>query len=289
MGIRQALNAMKDRDGGGPGRKPLALSEAAREAVRARIDEGGDPDVVFFVLTQPSALGFDVGVGFERKGTDPARHLRPEFDVPVAVSDEDHRRLGGFTIDFRDGHFVTHTDVTVHVSETPNPESRKFILNQDLVTEGSATFNRPVADDAPPLVRVLMDVPGVRSLFFIRNFCSVTREPDADWQDLQMDVGKRLQGYFAHGGAPMAPPPSDDGEHGEIERKIIEVIEDVVRPAVQQDGGDIVFAGYDEGTVQLYMLGSCVGCPSSTATLKMGVENLLKEAVPEVTEVVSIE
>jgi Fe-S cluster biogenesis protein NfuA len=286
MGIRQALSAMKDS--GGSGRKPLALSEAAREAVRARIAEGGDPDVVFFVLTQPSPLGFNVGVGFERKGTDPGRLLRPEFDVPVAVSDADHGRLAGFTIDFRDGHFVTHTDVSVHMSETPNPESRKFIVNQDLVTEGSATFNRPVAGDAPPLARVLMDVPGVRSLFFIRNFCSVTREPDAAWEDLQMDVGKRLQGYFAHGGAPMEPPPPDREERGEIERRIIGVIEDVVRPAVQQDGGDIVFAGYDNGTVQLYMLGSCVGCPSSTATLKMGVETLLKEAVPEVTEVISI-
>jgi Fe-S cluster biogenesis protein NfuA len=286
MGIRQALNAMKDS--GGSGRKPLALSEAAREALRARRAEGGDEDVVFFVLTQPSSLGFNVGVGFERKGTESGRKLRPEFDVPVAVSDEDYDRLAGFTIDFRDGHFVTHTDVTVHVSETPNPDSRKFILNQDLITGGSATFNRPVPDDAPPLVRVLMELPGVKSLFFIKNFCSVTRDPGAGWEDLQMGLGRLLQGYFAHGGTPMTPPPPDAGTHGEIERKIIGILEDVVRPAVQRDGGDIVFAGYDNGTVQLYMLGSCVGCPSSTATLRMGVESLLKDAVPEITEVVSI-
>lgn len=210
---------------------PLALTAAAEEAIRVKLNgvEGSEP-FAFFVITQPSRLGYNVGVGFEREGG--ARALRREYPVPLQIDDDDLDRLRGTIIDFRDEQFVTSTNISVHVAETPNPDSRKFILNRDLVTGGSATF--------------------------------------------------------AHGGAAMTPPVPGEGEVGEVERRIIEVLEDVVRPAVQRDGGDIAFAGFDNGVVQLYMLGSCVGCPSSVATLKMGVEALFKDAVPEVTEVVAI-
>ena len=110
----------------------------------------------------------------------------------------------------------------------------------------------------------------------------------ANWSELESEVGKRLQAYFAHGGAPLPPLAKDAMHLDAIEQKIVDVLEEVVRPAVQKDGGDIMFAGYAEGRVQLYMLGSCVGCPSSLATLKMGVETLLKDAVPEIREVVAI-
>jgi Fe-S cluster biogenesis protein NfuA len=87
----------------------------------------------------------------------------------------------------------------------------------------------------------------------------------------------------------MTSQARDDADYGEVEKKIIGVLEDVVRPAVQRDGGDIAFAGYEDGVVQLYMLGSCVGCPSALATLKMGVESLLKDEIPEIREVISID
>ena len=263
----------------------LALTDSAREAIRKRAAEGAE----FFVTTQPSRLGFNVGVGYElpAEGTD--RRQRNELGVPLRISDEDWERLRGYTIDFKDGRFVTSTNVTVHVAETPNPESRKFMVSRPLILEGSATFRRPSDEHAPVLVNYLLEIESVQSLFIIQNFCTVTRVSGASWPELEAEVGRRLQAYFAHGGAPLAAPKREDQHLDEVERKIVEVLEDVVRPAVQRDGGDIRFAGYSAGTVQLYMLGSCVGCPSSLATLKMGVEQLLKDAVPEVREVVAID
>jgi Fe-S cluster biogenesis protein NfuA len=262
----------------------LSLTQTAKDAIRQRAAEG----VAFFVTTQPSRLGFNVGVGYETpiEGTD--RLPRAEFDVPLRISDQDFERLRGYTIDFREGRFVTTTNIAVHVAETPNPESRKFMVSRPVMEEGSATYHRPSDENAPILVNYLLELEGVQSLFFIENFCSVTRTADADWPELEAEVGRRLQAYFAHGGSPIVPPARNEMHLNEIERKIVDVLEDVVRPAVQRDGGDIRFAGYSEGTVQLYMLGSCVGCPSSLATLKMGVEQLLKDAVPEVREVIAI-
>lgn len=285
MGIRKTIEAL--RSGPGKGERPaLRLSETAREQIRRRTE---GEKLAFFVLTQPSALGFNVGVGFETGEGDGGPPPRPEFDVPIRVSDEDWERLRGYTIDFQDDRFVTFTDVRVQAGETPNPESRKFTLNRPLMREGSATYRRPAPETAPRLVTFLFEIPEVRALFFFGSFCSVTREPGADWADLQMEVGKRLQAYFAHGGTALEPPDEDEAEADGVERQVKDLLDEVVRPAVQRDGGDIAFAGYDEGTVQIYMLGSCVGCPSSLATLKMGVERLLKESIPEVQEVVALD
>jgi Fe-S cluster biogenesis protein NfuA len=286
MGFRDMVHSLRPDSGG----RKLLVAEAAREEIERRVEEARNDgeELTFFVLTQPSPLGFNVGVGFEPKTISDVP-IRSDLEVPVRITDEDFERLAGYTIDFREGRFVTFTDVAVHVTETPNPESRKFIVNRLLMAQGSATFTRSESENAPPLVGFLFQIPGIKSLFFIQNFCSVTKEPDAGWEDLQTEVGRRLQAFFAHGGEPMTPPPRDPEKFSETERKIIEILDDVIRPAVQRDGGDIAFAGYEEGKVQLYMLGSCVGCPSATATLKMGVERLLREAVPEVREVVAID
>ena len=263
----------------------LVLTSAAKDAIRGRSEDG----VEFFVTTQPSRLGFNVGVGYETPVEGTERRRRDDLGVPVRISDGDLERLRGYTIDYRDGRFVTSTNVSVHVAETPNPESRKFMVSRPLILEGSATFRRPSDEHAPLLVNYLLEVEAVQSLFLIKNFCTVTRMAGADWPEVESEVGRRIQAYFAHGGAPITAPQREDQHLDEVERKIVEVLEDVVRPAVQRDGGDIMFAGYSGGTVQLYMLGSCVGCPSSLATLKMGVEQLLKDAVPEVREVVAID
>jgi Fe-S cluster biogenesis protein NfuA len=280
MGLRNLL-----RREAGVNADLLSLTPAAKEAIRDRAAEG----VAFFVTTQPSRLGFNVGVGYETPGEETGRRPRAEFDVPLRISDQDFERLRGYTIDFREGRFVTTTNIVVQVAETPNPESRKFMVSRPVMVEGSATFHRPSDENAPILVNYLLELDGVHSLFFIGNFCSVTRTEGASWPELEAEVGRRLQAYFAHGGSPLVQPPRDAMHLDETERKIVDVLEDVVRPAVQRDGGDIMFAGYSNGTVQLYMLGSCVGCPSSLATLKMGVEQLLKDAVPEVREVVAID
>jgi Fe-S cluster biogenesis protein NfuA len=269
-------------------RAELSLTAAAEAGIRGRIAETGG-ESVFFVATQPSRLGFNVAVGFEHPDAESGRRILPGLPVPVRISEEDWDRLRGYTIDYREGRFVTLTDVSVRVSETPNPHSRKFLLNRTLLVEGGASFHRPPREDDPPLVQFLFELPGIRSLFFMESFCSVTREAETTWDELESEVGKRLQAYIAHGGGPLLPPPVDPARLGDVERRIVELLDDVVRPAVQRDGGDILFAGFDDGLVQLHMKGSCVGCPSSMATLKLGVENLLRDSIPEVREVVAID
>jgi Fe-S cluster biogenesis protein NfuA len=280
------MRLMDDRLNDRGSREPLTLTPAAQAEVARRTAQGGE-GTAFFVVTQPSPLGFNVGVGFD-SGSAPPQPTHPGLNAPVRITDDDFERLRGYTIDFRDGRFVTFTDVFVHSGETPNPRSRKFTVNRTLIDEGSATYSQPPRDEDPFLARYLLEVPGVDAVFFIGNFCTVTAAEGEDWSSIQPEVGKRLQAYFAHGGKTLPASASDPSRYGELERRIVEVLEEVVRPAVQRDGGDIAFAGYDDGKVMLYMLGSCVGCPSSLATLKMGVEELLRDAIPEVREVVAI-
>lgn len=287
MGIRNIIQSIRERSGG-TDEDALVITPASRELARkhmeGRTEEG---PLAFRVATVPAEIGFRVRVALElvEEGT----VLRSEYgDFPVAVSTEDWDRLRGYTIDVREDRFVTLANVSVHVEDTPNPDSRKFTVNRRIMTGGSATFERAAADAAPPLARMLLEIPGVKRVFFIDTFCTVTRVAGTEWDALVEEVGRRLQAYFAHGGPRLDPPKTDPGSLGEVEARIIEILETSVRPAVQRDGGDIAFAGYEDGVVQLYMLGSCVGCPSSTATLKMGIENLLRDAVPEVREVVSI-
>jgi Fe-S cluster biogenesis protein NfuA/Fe-S cluster assembly iron-binding protein IscA len=268
---------------GGP-RPPLALTPAAEAEIARRLGEL-QPGAAFFVVTQPSDFGFRIGVGFETSPDDPGRPVRPELGPRVRVSDDDLELLRGTTIDYRDEGFVTFTDVFVRAGTTPNPRSRKFQLNRELIASGSATYANPVGEDAPRLARFLLEVPGVESVFFFRDFCSVTARAEEDWDSLQPEIGKRLQAYFAHGGGPLPAAAVDPARLGDVERRIMEVLEDVVRPAVAKDGGEIAFAGFEDGKVLLYLLGSCSGCPSSLLTLKMGVEEILKDAVPEVREV----
>jgi len=176
----------------------------------------------------------------------------------------------------------------VYVSPTPNPDSLKFTVDRLLVEEGSATFAAPARPGDPALVRDLLGVEGVRSLFLMEAMCTVTREPGADWDAIRPALTGAIRDYFAGGGASLDPQAAAARPQGELEGRIRDLIDSTVRPAVQNDGGDIVFAGLDDGVVRLHMLGSCSGCPSSTATLKMGVENLLKETFPEVRSVEAI-
>jgi Fe-S cluster biogenesis protein NfuA len=177
----------------------------------------------------------------------------------------------------------------VHVHSTPNPDARKFSVDRPVIEGGSATYRRPAPPEAPSLVRDLLEVPGVRGLFFLDTFCTVTIESGAPWDDVTLDVAQRLRRFVVEGEVPLVPPRVDPSELGAVERRIHELLEGVIRPAVQRDGGDIAFAGYEDGRVQLYMHGSCVGCPSSRVTLKMGVENLLREEIPEIREVVALD
>ena len=178
----------------------------------------------------------------------------------------------------------------IHTEITPNPATLKFLPGRPVMTDGTANF--PSADEAvgSPLAQALFGIPGVNGVFFGADFITVAKADDLDWDEIVPIIGAAITEHFAAGPPVLsetASPATQDvgGEDDEVTAQIRELIDTRVRPAVAMDGGDIVFQGFENGIVYLYMQGACAGCPSSTATLKMGIENMLKHYVPEVVEV----
>ena len=189
----------------------------------------------------------------------------------------------------------------IETETTPNPATLKFLPGRTVMPAGTRDFASPEEADASPLAAALFGLGDVTGVFFGRDFVSVTAAPGTDWARLKPDVlGLLLDHFsgnmplFAGGGAAGFSVPSaeesfaDDPADAEIVDQIRDLIDTRIRPAVANDGGDIVYRGFDRGKVYLRMQGACAGCPSSTATLKNGIEQLLKYYVPEVTEVRAI-
>lgn len=182
-------------------------------------------------------------------------------------------------------------DFHMRAERTPNPNSVKWVLSRPLLEGGrSAHFDAPVGAGVSPLAARLFAVDGVASVFLASNFVTVTKRDAIEWPALAQPLVDAIKS-FAATGEPALGAEFDSArsvETGEIAARIQRVLDEEIRPYVAQDGGDVIFAGYRDGRVELYMQGSCSGCPSSTATLKMGIESRLREAVPEVEEVVAI-
>lgn len=181
----------------------------------------------------------------------------------------------------------------IQTEATPNPATIKFLPGQTVLEERSADFQDPNNLERSPLAQRLFTLQGVIGVFLGSDFVSVSKSDDTDWSMLKPMILAALMEHFSTG----QPILIDDGEEesseedDEISAQIRELIKTRVRPAVMMDGGDIVFDRFDEsdGVVYLRMQGACAGCPSSTATLKSGIENMLKHFVPEVQEVRPIE
>jgi Fe-S cluster biogenesis protein NfuA len=178
----------------------------------------------------------------------------------------------------------------IETEQTPNPATLKFLPGREVMASGNANF--VTADDAgpSPLAQRLFEVEGVTGVFLGADFITVTKEEELDWFRLKPAVLGVIMAHFTSGEPVFVgeAAASDDEDDDEIVTQIKELIETRVRPAVAQDGGDIVFHRFEEGVVFLEMHGSCSGCPSSTATLKAGIENMLRHYVPEVVEVRAI-
>ena len=178
----------------------------------------------------------------------------------------------------------------IQTEATPNPATLKFLPGRAVMETGTAHFVS--ADEAArsPLAERLFAVPGVAGVFLGGDFITITKADDRDWPVLKPALLGVIMEHFTTG-APVMVADADaaDESFSEADAEIVDQIKELldtrVRPAVAQDGGDIVFRGFEKGVVYLHMQGSCSGCPSSTATLKMGIENMLKHYVPEVTEV----
>jgi NFU1 iron-sulfur cluster scaffold homolog, mitochondrial len=187
----------------------------------------------------------------------------------------------------------------IQTQTTPNPETLKFLPGRQVAGGTAYEFASPSEAAASPLAAALFGLTGVQGVYLGEDFVSISKSADADWSHLKPQALAAIMDHFVSGApviADMAAPSVDDGgeddatyegETAEIVAEIKELIATRVRPAVAQDGGDIIFKHFDSetGIVRLTMRGACAGCPSSTATLKQGVENLLRHYVPEVTAV----
>lgn len=191
----------------------------------------------------------------------------------------------------------------IETERTPNPATLKFLPGRTVMEMGTRDFASPEEAQASPLAEALFGLGDVSGVFFGKDFISVTIAPGAQWSDAKPDVLSLMLDHFSANMPLFAPgtaqdirvpadgdetASADDPADAEIVSQIRELIDTRVRPAVANDGGDIVYRGFDKGKVYLQMQGACSGCPSSTATLKNGIEQLLKHYVPEVTEVLAV-
>jgi len=179
----------------------------------------------------------------------------------------------------------------IQTETTPNPASLKFLPGRVVLGSGTAEYRTAGEAEGSPLAQRLFTVPGVGGVFLGNDFITVTKA-DGEWQHLKPAILGAIMEHFLSGMAVLREEPADEGgeeffseDDSETVATIKELLETRVRPAVAQDGGDITFRGFRDGVVFLNMRGSCAGCPSSTATLKHGIENLLRHFVPEVREI----
>ena len=179
----------------------------------------------------------------------------------------------------------------IQTESTPNPATLKFLPGQTVLESGTADFPNAEQAQASPLAQRVFAVDGVTGVFIGTDFVTVTKAETMDWDHVKPAILGAIMEHFQSGQPAIVGEAGEvghaahDGPDGEIVVQIKELLDTRVRPAVAQDGGDITFHGFERGVVYLHMQGACAGCPSSTLTLKMGIGNLLRHYIPEVTEV----
>jgi NFU1 iron-sulfur cluster scaffold homolog, mitochondrial len=183
--------------------------------------------------------------------------------------------------------------VSIYTEATPNPDSLKFVMNKMLLTGRSVDFERGDETTYAPLATALFnEFPYTKGVFIMNNFVTVRKEADTDWFEVKSIISDFIKTYVSEGKVIVGEIPETDNISGEMDGdaivvKIKQMLDQYVKPAVEMDGGAIQFKSFDNGIVTLVMQGSCSGCPSSTVTLKSGIEGLLRRMVPEVKEVVA--
>ena len=183
----------------------------------------------------------------------------------------------------------------IETEGTPNPATLKFLPGRDVLGTSTADYPTPAAAQRSPLATALFDLPGVTRVFLGADFVTVTKSEPTEWAALRPQVLGIIMDHFVAGlpvlldGAHQDVAEDVNPEDAEVVAQIKDLLDTRVRPAVAGDGGDIVFRGFREGVVMLHMQGSCSGCPSSRATLKHGIENMLRHYVPEVLSVEQVD
>lgn len=188
-----------------------------------------------------------------------------------------------------------NTIVSIYTEMTPNPETMKFVANKLLYPGKSIDFPDEASAAPSPLAKELFAFPFIKSVFIASNFVTLTKTPDTAWEEVIPSMREFLKQYLEEGKAVVneelvvakKDTNSVNADDTDVVKRIKELLENYVKPAVEMDGGAISFKGYDDGVVKLMMQGSCSGCPSSMITLKAGIEGMMKRMIPEVREVVA--
>lgn len=198
---------------------------------------------------------------------------------------------------------VVKRAILIYTEQTPNPETIKYVTNSILYGKSADFKTQEMADEWSPLASHLYKMPYVKSVYICQNFVSITKEFNYPWEEIMLPLKEALKKYITEDGVIIKDgfgayldeqvdletgSAVYSGKDQEIVTKIKELIEKYVKPAVEMDGGNIAFHAWDAGVVTVVMQGSCSGCPSSTVTLKSGIESMLSRMIPEVKEVVSI-
>lgn len=175
--------------------------------------------------------------------------------------------------------------ISIYLESNPNPNSLKFVVNEMLVPEGmSFDFPDPSSAKDAPLAQELFMYPFVDRVFYMSNFVTITKKEDVEWLEIQSTLRDHIQRFLESGKLILDVQKPNDGteeEETETVRKIKNILDEYIRPAVEQDGGAITYHSFQDGIVTVTLQGSCSGCPSSTVTLKAGIENLFKRMMPE--------
>ena len=186
--------------------------------------------------------------------------------------------------------------IEVYTESTPNPETIKFVTNQHLLPNYSVEFKTKEIAEESPLAQILFDIPFVVSVFIANNFITITKKENVDWYEISPEIKAVITKFLSSGQKAVSEKLYNIASSNNVSQeettdpatKIKQLLDKYVKPAVENDGGNIAFVSFENGVVSLLMQGACSGCPSSQITLKNGIEGLLKRMVPEVVEVVAV-
>lgn len=266
LGLQKAL-VPRDPDA------PLTVDEAARAWLESRPEGQG-----LHLALRPADPGFAVQVQEGDSLGPPPPQLEP---LPITVSDADLHRLRGLVLVRRDERWAVSVDLDLRARETPNPNGRQYLCDRWLADGRPMFFAKGSA--APWLARMLLDLDGVASVLLRANTLTIERQGEFSWDRMDRAVDAALREYFLRCGHELSPDDLPTREDP-FEEEVWKVIEERVLPGIHKDGGDMELVGIEDGVVRVSMHGACRGCPASTATLRMGVEQTLKQAFPGAIE-----
>ncbi|XP_012736106.2 NFU1 iron-sulfur cluster scaffold homolog, mitochondrial [Fundulus heteroclitus] len=190
--------------------------------------------------------------------------------------------------------FFSARNLSIQTQDTPNPRSLKFLPGKPVLGSGTLDFPSPNSAGSSSLARELFEIEGVKSVFFGPDFITVTKtDEDVEWTDIKRHVSDAISKFFESGDPITTGAVHHESSLSEDDDDIVSMIKELldtrIRPTVQEDGGDVIFKGFENGTVKLKLVGSCTGCPSSTVTLKNGIQNMMQFYIPEVDNVEQVE